>query len=269
MVSSDKMTIKKAIMRVPAVTLIFWIIKTLSTTVGETGADFLATGLKLGMPLTTSLAVSVMAILFYLQFSHFKRYVVANYWALVVLMSVIGTLVTDMLVDLAGVPLGILSLAFTLLMLGGFYIWYRQEGTLSIHSIDTGRREFYYWVVILLAFALGTGLGDLISEHFALGYNKALFLFAALIAVVTFTYFIFKLNAVTAFWLAYVLTRPLGASLGDYLIQAPADGGLGFSMTTVNFVFLSAIIVLCFIEWLRCRKPVLSGRQEEHVQVRM
>ena len=139
------------------------------------------------------------------------------------------------------------------MMLAGFYVWYRNEGTLSIHSIDTGKREFYYWLVILLAFALGTGVGDLISEYFALGYNKALLLFASLISVVALAFFRSKLNAVTAFWIAYVLTRPLGASLGDFMIQAPADGGLGINITTINMVFLLAIVGLVGYEWARNR----------------
>lgn len=255
-ITSDN--VKQALLRVPEVTLVFWIIKTLSTTVGETGADFLAFDLGWGMPITTVLMVGFMAVLLYLQFTRFKRYVPANYWTLVVLMSVVGTLITDMLVDLAGVSLVTLSIVFTAMMLAGFYLWYREEGTLSIHSIDTGKREAWYWVVILLAFALGTGVGDLISEHFALGYDKALLLFSGLIAAVAVAYYVFKLNAVTAFWFAYVLTRPLGASLGDFMIQAPADGGLGVNMMTVNIAFLTAIVSLVGYELFRMKRALLA-----------
>ncbi len=249
---------KQSLLRVPEVTLVFWIIKTLSTTVGETGADFLAVGLNWGMPVTTVLIVGLMVVLLYLQFGKLKRYVPANYWTLVVLMSIIGTLITDMLVDLAGISLGTLSIVFTVLMLGGFYLWYREEGTLSIHSIDTGKREAWYWVVILLAFALGTGVGDLISEHFALGYDKALLLFSGLIVTVAIAHFVFKLNAVTAFWFAYVLTRPLGASLGDFMIQAPADGGLGVNMMAINIAFLTAIVSLVGYELFRIKQALLA-----------
>ncbi|WP_419785521.1 hypothetical protein [Pseudodesulfovibrio sp.] len=250
---------KAGILRVPEVTLVFWIIKTLSTTVGETGADFLSFDLGWGMPLTTVLMAGFMALGLYLQFFRFKRYVVASYWSLVVLMSVIGTLVTDMLVDLAGVSLISLSIAFTVMMLAGFYVWYRNEGTLSIHSIDTGKREFYYWVVILLAFALGTGVGDLISEQLALGYDAALLLFAGLIGLVAVAYYALNLNAVTAFWIAYVLTRPLGASLGDFMIQAPSDGGLGISMATINMIFCTAILAFAGYEWLRIRRTAMAA----------
>lgn len=245
---------KEGLMRVPEVTLIFWIIKTLSTTVGETGADFLAFDLGWGMPVTTIIMIGIMGVLLYLQFFKFKRYVVGNYWTLVVLASVVGTLITDMLVDIAGVSLVTLSVVFTVMMLAGFYVWYRNEGTLSIHSIDTGKREFYYWVVILLAFALGTGVGDLISEHFALGYDKSLMLFSGLIGMVALAYYVFKLNAVTAFWFAYVLTRPLGASIGDFMIQVPADGGLGVNTMTINMVFLTAILGFACYEWVRSRR---------------
>ena len=213
------------------------------------------------MPITTLIVICIMGLLLYLQFFHLRRYVVANYWTLVVLMSVVGTLITDMLVDMAGVSLVSLSLIFAAMMLAGFYVWYRNEGTLSIHSIDTGKREFYYWVVILLAFALGTGVGDLISEHFALGYEKSLLLFVGMIAIVGMAYYLLKLNAVTAFWIAYVLTRPLGASLGDFMIQTPADGGLGIKMMTVNLVFLTAIVLLVGFEWSRNRPMRVSAAE--------
>lgn len=249
------------LMRVPEVTLIFWIIKILSTTVGETGADFLSFDFGWGMPVTSLFMASVMGLLLYLQFFRFKRYMPAAYWTLVLLMSVLGTLITDMFVDLAGVSLVTLSIIFAVMMLAGFYVWFRNEGTLSIHSIDNGKREVYYWVVILLAFAVGTGVGDLISERFALGYDKALLLFGGMIAFVAMVYYVFKINAVTAFWIAYVLTRPLGASLGDFMIQKPADGGLGVNMLNVNMAFLGVIVVLVGYEWLRIRASTLAGEQ--------
>lgn len=247
----------EALLRVPEVTLVFWIIKTLSTTVGETGADYLAADVGWGMPITAVFMSSIMVILLFLQFGKLRRYVPVNYWTLVVLMSVVGTLVTDILVDNAGVSLVTLSIVFTALMLAGFYLWYREEGTLSIHSIDTGKRESWYWLIILLAFALGTGVGDLISEHLHTGYGLALVFFAGLIVTVAVAYYGFKFNATTAFWFAFVLTRPLGASLGDFLIQAPADGGLGVNMLMVNLAFLTAIIGLVGFEAVRIKRTSL------------
>ncbi|MGB5453700.1 MAG: hypothetical protein WBN00_16555 [Sedimenticolaceae bacterium] len=250
--------VEQALLRVPEVMLVFWIIKTLSTTVGETGADYLAVDGGWGMPNTAVAMGSIMAVLLFLQFGKLKRYVPANYWTLVVLMSVIGTLITDILVDNAGISLVTLSIVFTVAMLAGFYLWYRQEGTLSIHSIDTGKREGWYWVVILLAFALGTGVGDLISEHLNAGYGVALMLFAGLIGAVAVAFYGFKLNAVTAFWFAFVLTRPLGASLGDFLIQAPANGGLGINILAVNVGFLAAIVGLVSYEALRIKRALAN-----------
>lgn len=237
-------TVERMLLRVPEVTLIFWIIKILSTTVGETGADFLAVNLGLGMPLVTLIMVVVMAVFLWLQFAKFKRYVPAIYWSLVVLMSVIGTLITDILVDSFGVSLTSLSIVFTITMLFGFFVWYRSEKTLSIHTIDTARREAYYWLIILLAFALGTGVGDLISEGMALGYGMALISFGASITTVAFCYYVLKMNGVLSFWLAFILTRPLGASLGDFMIQTASEGGLGLGMTKVNMFFLVLIIGL-------------------------
>lgn len=234
--------VQKTLMRVPEVTLLFWIIKTLSTTVGETAADFLAIDLGFGMPFVAVLVGGVLTILLVLQFYRFKRYIPENYWAMVVLMSVIGTLITDILVDMAGVSLIALTSIFSFMMLVGFYFWYQSEKTLSIHSIDTSKREVYYWVVILLAFALGTGAGDLISEYLALGYANTLFLFTTLITIISIAYFVFSINATLAFWLAYILTRPLGASLGDYLIQPLSEGGLEINILFVNVLFLAAIV---------------------------
>tara|TARA_R110001599_G_scaffold322291_1_gene533279 strand:- start:366 stop:1127 length:762 start_codon:yes stop_codon:yes gene_type:complete len=237
---------KKALIRVPEVTLIFWIIKTLSTTVGETGADFLAADLGLGMPIVAAVMSSIMTILLYLQFARIKTYIPANYWAIVVLMSVVGTLVTDILVDTVGISMLSLSIVFTATMLVGFSIWFKSEKTLSIHSIDSGKREAYYWIIIMLAFALGTATGDLIAEHLGLGYGLTLLLFTSMIALVSAAYFLFSMNGVLAFWLAFILTRPLGASLGDFLTKAPTEGGLGIDMLLVNGMFFVSIIGLVF-----------------------
>ena len=237
-------TLQKAMLRVPEVTLVFWIIKTLSTTVGETGADFLATNLGFGMPVVAIITSVMMATLLFMQFTKLKRYVPFNYWSIVILMSVVGTLITDILVDSAGVSLITLTIVFTAAMIAGFLVWYKQEGTLSIHSVDTTKREAYYWLIILLAFALGTGAGDLISERLGQGYGFAVLVFGGLIALVAIAYYLFKISGVLAFWLAFILTRPLGASLGDFLIKPATEGGMGVNMIVVNGLFLSIILGL-------------------------
>jgi len=235
---------KNLLLRVPEITLIFWVIKVLSTTVGETGADFLSTGLGFGMPLVALITSIIMAYLLFMQFTNLKRYVPINYWSIVVLMSIVGTLITDILVDKMGVTDFTLSVVFTITMIAGFVIWYKQEKTLSIHSIDTSKREMHYWIIILLAFALGTAFGDLISEQIlSAGYGVALLLFSSLIALVIFGYYVLRMNSVLAFWLAFILTRPLGASLGDFMTQPLTNGGLGLSMAVVNSLFFTVIII--------------------------
>jgi uncharacterized membrane-anchored protein len=166
------------------------------------------------------------------------------YWLVVVLISIVGTLITDNLVDNLGVPLEVTTAVFAVALAGTFAVWYRNERTLSIHTIDTGRREAYYWLTILFTFALGTAAGDLVAEKLGLGYAVALVSFAVLIAAVTTAHLRFGLNAVLAFWIAYVLTRPLGASLGDLLSQARTDGGLGLGTVVTSLVFLATILAV-------------------------
>jgi len=251
---------KNLLLRVPEVTLLFWVVKVLSTTVGETGADFLSTGFGLGLNGTTLFMSILLAVSLFIQLN-LQRYVPASYWTVVVLMSIVGTLITDMFVENFGVSLVTLSIVFTITMLAGFAIWYRSEKTLSIHSIDTTKREVYYWIIILLAFALGTGAGDLISEGINLGYGVALLTFSLSIAVVAFGYYGLKMNSTLTFWMVFILTRPLGASLGDFMIQAKVDGGLGIGMTPVNILFLSVIVSLVAFMTLKVKSvvPVIEG----------
>lgn len=238
-----KNDMEKLLVRVPEVTVTFWLLKVLSTTVGETGADFLAFNLGLGLDITSLILGVFLAASLFIQFK-LKRYVPVSYWTVVILMSIVGTLITDMLVDDLGVSLVTLSIVFTVAMLAGFAVWYKSEKTLSIHSIDTAKREMFYWIIILLAFALGTGVGDLISEGLDLGYGVALFIFSASIVIVAFGWYVLEMNSVFSFWVVFVLTRPLGASLGDFMIKPFAESGLGLGMTTVNVLFLFVIVGL-------------------------
>ncbi len=245
---------RKMLNKVPEVTLYFWIIKILCTTIGETAADYLNTTLNLGLNGTTLVMGLLLIIVLIFQFRS-KKYVPAFYWLAVVLLSVVGTLITDNLTDNLGVSLETTTIVFSVILAGVFAIWYASEKTLSIHSILTTRREAFYWLAILFTFALGTAAGDLSAEKFDLGYLNSLFIFAGLIAAITVIHYVVRevlakehrhqsTNAVLAFWLAYILTRPLGASIGDYLSQAPADGGLGLGTTDTSFIFLGAILVL-------------------------
>ena len=234
---------RRMLNKVPLITLYFWIIKILATTVGETGADFLNFNLGFGLMLTSLLAAVLLVITLLIQFRQ-DRYVPWVYWLAVVFLSVVGTLITDNLTDNLGLSLYASTAIFAVALALTFFAWFRSENTLSIHSITTTRREAFYWAAILFTFALGTAAGDLVSEQLGLGYALSGLIFGGLIAVVTLGYYAFRLNAVFAFWTAYVLTRPLGASTGDFLTQSHKDGGLALSTTTVSAVFLVIIVAL-------------------------
>jgi uncharacterized membrane-anchored protein len=229
--------------KVPEVTIFFWIIKILATTVGETAADFLNTNLNMGLTNTTYIMSVLLLITLFFQF-RLRKYVPGIYWLAVVLISVVGTLVTDNLVDNFGVALETTTIIFALILLATFVVWYASEKTLSIHSIYTTKRETFYWLAILFTFALGTAAGDLTAEGLNLGYLMSAVIFAAVIAVVAMAHFFFKLNAVLAFWIAYILTRPLGASLGDYLSQPSDEGGLDLGTVGTSAIFLITILIL-------------------------
>ncbi len=171
-----------------------------------------------------------------------KKYIPAVYWLSVVLLSVVGTLISDNLVDNLGVSLATTSTIFGVALVAVFVSWYVVEHSLSVHTIVTTRREAFYWAAILFTFALGTSAGDLISEAAKLGYVLATLLFAGLIALIYAAFRFLKLNAIVAFWMAYILTRPLGASLGDLLTQTRAAGGFGLGAMTTSAIFLSAIL---------------------------
>ena len=237
--SADHLT--HAVNRVPDVTVDFWLIKLMAVTMGETAADFLAVNLGFGLTATSLLMAAVLAVALVFQFRQ-KRYVPAYYWLAVVLISVVGTLVTDNLVDNFGVSLVTTTIVFTVALAATLAIWYAVEGTLSIHEVTTTRRESFYWLAILFTFALGTAAGDLVAEHFALGYMASGILFGMIIASITFGYFVLKLDGILAFWLAYILTRPLGASFGDLLSQPVEYGGMGLGTTITSVLFLAVIV---------------------------
>jgi len=229
--------------RVPEVTVDFWLIKLMAVTMGETAADYLAVNVGLGLTTTSLIMAVVLAAALALQFAQ-KRYVPWAYWLAVVLISVVGTLVTDNLVDNLGVPLLATTIAFAIALAITFLVWFRSEGTLSIHSIFTGRREAFYWLAILFTFALGTAAGDLVAEQFALGYFSTGILFGLIIASLAIGYFFLGLDPIVGFWLAYIFTRPLGASFGDLLSQPNAYGGIGLGTVLTSAVFLAAIVLI-------------------------
>ena len=229
--------------RVPKVTVDFWLIKLMAVTMGETAADYLAVNMGLGLTMTSLIMTGVLLIALFFQFAQ-NRYVPWAYWLAVVLISIVGTLVTDNLVDNFGVKLLTTTIAFTIALAITFAIWYKSEKTLSIHSIFTNRREAFYWLAILFTFALGTAAGDLVAEQFGLGYLSTGILFGMIIASLTFGYFVLGLDAILGFWLVYIFTRPLGASFGDLLSQPHEYGGMGFGTIIASGLFLTAIAAI-------------------------
>jgi uncharacterized membrane-anchored protein len=237
--------------KVPEITLYFWVIKILATTVGETAADYLNTTLNVGLTGTTFIMSGFLIAALIVQFS-LKLYVPFVYWLSVVLISVVGTLFSDNLVDNYGIGLPTTTVAFAIVLAIVFSVWYWSERTLSIHSIVTTRREAFYWLAVLFTFALGTSAGDLTAERLAVGYWQSAVLFAALIGATFISHIRFGANAILTFWIAYILTRPLGASIGDYLSQAKVDGGLGLGTTVTSILFL--VVILAVVIYLSITK---------------
>ncbi|MYN47686.1 hypothetical protein GTP23_21850 [Pseudoduganella sp. FT93W] len=228
--------------KVPEVTLSFWIIKIMSTTVGETGADFLAVNAGLGQGVTRTVMAALLAAALFTQLRT-RRYTPWIYWLTVVLVSVVGTQITDLLTDGLGVSLYISTSVFAVALAAIFFVWHRIERTLSIHDIVTRSRELFYWAAILCTFALGTAAGDLATEALGLGFTWGAAAFGALIGI---TYAAWRMggNAVLTFWIGYILTRPFGAALGDLLTQAKTYGGLGMGAMWTSALFLSVIVML-------------------------
>ena len=228
--------------KVPEVTLSFWFIKIMSTTVGETGADFLAVNAGLGQGVTRGVMGTLLAIALFTQLRT-RRYTPWTYWLTVVLVSVVGTQITDLLTDGLGVSLYVSTCVFAVALAVIFAVWHRVEGTLSIREISTRRRELFYWAAILCTFALGTAAGDLATEALGLGFTPGAASFGAVIAL---TYVAWRMggNTVLTFWIGYILTRPFGAALGDMLTQAKTYGGLGMGAMWTSAIFLTVIVLL-------------------------
>jgi uncharacterized membrane-anchored protein len=255
------LTARQMLNKVPEITLWFWFIKVMCTTVGETAADFLNVNLNFGLTGTSIVTGVLLAIALFFQFRA-KRYTPIKYWLTVMFISVFGTLVTDNLTDRLGVPLETSTIVFSILLAATFLIWYYYEKTLSVHSIFTKRREVFYWLTILFTFALGTAAGDLMAEGLGLGYAVTGFIIAGLIAIFAIGWKL-KLNHVLAFWLVYILTRPLGASLGDYLSQPPKYGGLGLGATITSFIFVGGILAIVTYLSITKRDVIEKESKEE------
>jgi uncharacterized membrane-anchored protein len=249
---------RRTMSKVPEVTAYFWIVKVLTTGMGETTSDFLAH--RLNPILAVALAGIVLAASLVLQFS-VRRYVPWIYWAAIVMVSVFGTMAADVLHVALGVPYVISTAFFVVGLAAVFALWYACEKTLSIHSIVTVRREFFYWATVMTTFALGTATGDLTAVTLHLGYLTSGVMFAVLIAIPALAYRFLRMNAIFTFWFAYVLTRPLGASFADWMGVSHARGGLALGTGPVSLVL--AVIIFGFVGYLTVTRkdtPRPSGR---------
>jgi uncharacterized membrane-anchored protein len=252
--------LKFSLSKVPEITIFFWIIKVLCTTVGETAADFLNVNLNFGLTGTSIVTGVLLAVALIFQFRA-KKYIPSIYWFTVALVSVFGTLVTDNLTDKLGVPLEISTIVFSVLLAITFLGWYLKEKTLSIHSILTSRREAFYWLTILFTFALGTASGDLMAEGLGLGYLVTGIIVAVIIASTAIASRM-KLNSVLSFWIIYIMTRPLGASIGDLLSQPAKYGGLGLGATVTSAIFLGGIfLIVAYLSLTKKDVIIAAGAQ--------
>ncbi|HEY2643179.1 MAG TPA: hypothetical protein VGI56_05465 [Galbitalea sp.] len=239
-------TLREAALRkVPEITVAFWITKVLTTGMGESTSDYLVQNFD---PVISVLCAAVaFGVVMILQL-RVKKYIAAVYWLAVVMVSVFGTMCADVVHIVIGIPYWVSTIFFGIVLAVIFVWWRRSQGTLSIHSITTRPRELFYWATVLATFALGTAAGDLTATTLQLGYLGSGILFAVIIAIPAIGWWKFKLNAIFAFWFAYVVTRPLGASFADWMAVSPERGGLGWGAGPVSIAL--SVLIVCFVAYL-------------------
>ncbi|GLZ55658.1 hypothetical protein [Actinomycetospora sp. NBRC 106378] len=235
--------------KVPEITLMFWVAKLLTTGMGETTWDALDIAFDQGVAVTITGTLFVVAMV--VQFAR-RSYDAWAYWSAIVMVSVFGTTVADLVHNDLGVPYTVSTSVLFVLVLAVFGLWYRVEGTLSIHSITTRRREVFYWAAVLLTFALGTAAGDWTASTLHLGYLPSGILFAVLFVLPAIAYRFAGANAIACFWLSYVLTRPFGASFADWFGGPPGRGGLALGMDRTAIV--STVLIVAVVAWFAVTK---------------
>jgi uncharacterized membrane-anchored protein len=241
--------------KVPEIGVMFWVIKLLTTAGGEATSDFLGDH---NVAIGAVVELVVVAVAVYVQFRT-RRYVAAAYWFLALAIAIFGTGVSDTLHLVVGIPYAGTTILWAVVLAGVFWQWHRSEGTLSIHSITTRRREVYYWATVFATFALGTALGDFTASVVNLGYLSSGILFAVIILIPALAWWRFRLNAVVAFWFAYVVTRPLGASFADYISKPHAISGANFGDGPTSAVLLIAIVIL--VAWVSIARKDIQAPQ--------
>ncbi len=249
--------IVQGLRKVPEITVYFWIIKLLTTAMGESTSDYLVHASD--PVIAVGLGGIGLLIALILQF-YVRRYVAWIYWLAALMVAVFGTMAADAVHIVLGIPYVVSTIFFAIVLAIIFIVWYRSEKTLSIHSITTRRRELFYWAAIMATFALGTATGDLTAFTFNLGFFPSAVLFMVVIAIPAIGYFLFGLNEIFAFWFAYIITRPLGASFADWFGKPHSLSGLGMGDGPVSVVL--GILIIIFVGYLTItRKDVKSGQQ--------
>jgi uncharacterized membrane-anchored protein len=229
----------RALTKVPEITAIFWVLKLLTTGMGEAMSDFLG---QKSVPLAALIGIAGLGLALRLQLRQ-TAYRAPYYWFAVMMVAIFGTMAADGIRDGAGISYTVTTPLFALTTAAIFYFWHRSEGTLSIHSITNRRRELFYWAAVLSTFALGTAAGDLTAIAFKLGFFASIWVFAAIIAIPAIGWWRFRMNPIVAFWFAYIITRPIGASFADWFSK-PTNGGLGAGDGTVSAVALVVFVAL-------------------------
>lgn len=247
----------QSLRKVPEITLIFWTIKILTTAMGESTSDFLV--YQINPVIAVALGAIGLVIALILQF-FVRKYIPWIYWLAIVMVAIFGTMAADVLHIGLGIPYSISSLFFAISLTIIFFIWYRLEKTLSIHSIVTVRREIFYWATVMATFAMGTALGDLTATTFHLGYLLSGILFMILFLLPVIAYKFFKANEVLTFWIAYILTRPLGASYADWLGKPSTVGGLGLGDGVISTILL--IVIIIFISYITVKDKKISATKK-------
>lgn len=245
--------------KVPEITIFFWIIKVLSTAMGEALSDFLDGGSGLWPVVGCLAALIVFVVALRMQFRS-PRYSTGLYWFAVAMVATFGTMAADGWHQAFGIPYYVTTIGFLVVLGVIFWKWYASEQTLSIHSIITRRREWFYWATVLSTFALGTAAGDMTAADFRLGYLTSGILFAGIIALPALGYWKFRLNAVAAFWFAYIITRPLGASFADWMDVSKHRGGLGLGTGPVSLAL--AVVIVGLIAYVAATGKEIQGRDD-------
>jgi uncharacterized membrane-anchored protein len=250
---SSRHQVRHTLTKVPEITLIFWVLKLLTTGMGESMSDFLG---QHSVPIAGAIGIFGLWFALWLQLRQ-REYRAPIYWFAVMMVAIFGTMAADGIHDGASIPYAVTTPLFAGVVAAVFLLWYRSEGTLSIHTITTRRRESFYWAAVLATFALGTAAGDLTATTLNLGFFGSVLLFAAIIAIPAIGWWRFSLNPVVAFWFAYIVTRPLGASFADWFSKPSAITGLGLGDGTISA--LALVVFIALVAYVTVTKPDVQG----------